>query len=589
MQMIGKSLAAAVNTTLGRYLWLFLYTAGALTLTMLWAQHSIRGFPPDLVALDTAFGLGQGFLNILILSKIRRGPLRRLVAGGMVVFTTVLCIVMFYLVVNFGHWISSRVMAVVLNTNQREAMELLTNPDFYRPMRWPLLSLAGVGLLSAAVHRLLHPRVALGRWLVMALTSLTLGLFLTMNTIATASYFRFRDGLWKPNIRYLIHSAPEQLFWGYMEYRWERSHFEKYLASISQREAEVEVQHGEIKPFTLVIIVGESTRREYMHCYGYPLANTPRIDSLLTTGRMALYPNAIAPASHTISSVPESLSTHNIDSANTQWFQTPTLPQLLARTGFRMAWASNQLHFDYHSAPISAIANACDSVFYLMYASQDRSAEKLNDMDGALLPYLLQRADSTELFCQFVHLMGQHSRFNHRYPIGFEQFTAEDVPDKPEHQRATIAEYANAVLYGDYVLGEIIRRYEADDALVIFFSDHAQALYDDSNNPDALTHSDSMPGLRIPFIAYATPRFAQSHPAMWARIMNARERLFINDLFAQSLCQLLGMRGDFLREQENIFSPAYDWATHRTVLGMQYDYPDTVDAPRSFKQWLTEQ
>ncbi|PID90350.1 MAG: hypothetical protein CSA97_03335 [Bacteroidetes bacterium] len=587
--MIGRRLTEAVNTTFREYQWLFLYSSGVLIFAMLWAQLQLREFPVDLVCLDIAFGLAQGFVNLLILSQISRRWLRSLVAGLMLVLATGLSLVVLYVVVNFNLAVSSRIISVVLATNQNEALELLTNPALYRPMLWPLVGLGAIGVFSVLAHRFLHPRIRLYRPVVLLFTFLSIGLFVAMNGIATASYFRFRDGKWKPSIRYLILSAPEQLFWGYLECKWEEKYFEEQLASISQQEVEVEVKEA-IKPFTLVIVLGESMRKEYMHCYGYALDNTPRIDSLLKIGRMALYTNAIAPAGHTISSVPESFSTHNIDSVNTKWFETPTLPQLLRKAGFRTVWTSNQNHISYHSAPISAIASACDSVFYLMYAIQDKSFEKLHDYDGALLPYLDQRADSTELLCQIIHVKGQHAQYKQRYPeAAFGRFGAEDIQEKPEEQRGAIAEYANAVLYGDYFLGEVVSRYEKDNALIIFFSDHGQALYDDSQNPDVLQHSDAMVGLRIPYMVYATERFIGTHGEIWERIMASKQGLFVNDLFTQSICQLLGIQADCLDSCENMFSPSYDWTTHRTVFGMEYNYPDTVDAPLSYRRWLMRQ
>lgn len=39
----------------------------------------------------------------------------------------------------------------------------------------------------------------------------------------------------------------------------------------------------------LVIVVGESLGRRYMHSYGYPLPNTPRLDSLIANGDMLRY------------------------------------------------------------------------------------------------------------------------------------------------------------------------------------------------------------------------------------------------------------------------------------------------------------
>jgi len=59
---------------------------------------------------------------------------------------------------------------------------------------------------------------------------------------------------------------------------------------------------------TVVIIIGESMRRDYMHCYGYPLPNTPKQDSLAKTGDLILFSDVVSSASWTVSSVSQSMS-----------------------------------------------------------------------------------------------------------------------------------------------------------------------------------------------------------------------------------------------------------------------------------------
>ena len=54
-----------------------------------------------------------------------------------------------------------------------------------------------------------------------------------------------------------------------------------------------------MKGVTVVVVLGESMRRNYMHCYGYPLENTPKQDSLVKTGDLVLFSDAISSAAWT--------------------------------------------------------------------------------------------------------------------------------------------------------------------------------------------------------------------------------------------------------------------------------------------------
>lgn len=82
------------------------------------------------------------------------------------------------------------------------------------------------------------------------------------------------------------------------------------------------------QPHNLVIIIGETLRRDYMHCYGYPLENTPRIDSLLNSGQMAKFDDVVSPAPGTIESLTKIMTMKTLDTHG-QWHEYPSLVSIL--------------------------------------------------------------------------------------------------------------------------------------------------------------------------------------------------------------------------------------------------------------------
>ena len=70
----------------------------------------------------------------------------------------------------------------------------------------------------------------------------------------------------------------------------------------------------------IVIIIGETLRRDYLHCYGYPLSNTPHMDSLLATGDMIKYTDVISPAGNTIESLTKVLTMQQNESPK-PWYE----------------------------------------------------------------------------------------------------------------------------------------------------------------------------------------------------------------------------------------------------------------------------
>ena len=50
----------------------------------------------------------------------------------------------------------------------------------------------------------------------------------------------------------------------------------------------------DMKGVTVVVVLGESMRRNYMHCYGYPLENTPYADSLIQAKELVAFTDVVS-------------------------------------------------------------------------------------------------------------------------------------------------------------------------------------------------------------------------------------------------------------------------------------------------------
>ena len=115
----------------------------------------------------------------------------------------------------------------------------------------------------------------------------------------------------------------------------------------------------------------------------------------------------------------------------------------------------------------------CDEKFFI--ESKDKFARQ-RQVDGVLLPVLDEfiAASTAEKNFYVIHLYSTHGIYNERYPAEFEKFSAADE-DKPEELwRQGTAEYDNAVLYNDFIVDEIIRRFEDKNAVLIYISDHGE-------------------------------------------------------------------------------------------------------------------
>lgn len=325
------------------------------------------------------------------------------------------------------------------------------------------------------------------------------------------------------------------------------------------------------KPHTVVLIVGESLRRLDMHCYGYPLPNTPVIDSLCTMGNMVLYDDAVTCAPNTNSSLKSMLTYHRTDTEQeTDWLDYPTLSRAFSAAGYRTLWSSNQEKSGFFVEMVAAIAQTCDSTFYTTAHSTSTWiwGNQNNSYDEAVLPLLKTHEQCDRNLLQIIHLMGSHCSFRDRYPESYAKFSGKDIPEsRALEENELSAQYMNSIYYNDYVLGEIIKRYENTSSIVIYFSDHGLVRYDDPEHSLAIVHSNAPTALQIPFMVYMSPRFMTENPDIYEKVRAASRKPFMADLLPNSLVALMGIKNSYSNPLLELWSDEYDYSRKRIISG----------------------
>ena len=100
------------------------------------------------------------------------------------------------------------------------------------------------------------------------------------------------------------------------------------------------IENGSTVPY-VVFILGESTNRDRLHLYGYPLENTPNLDELNEKGELAVYRDVISPQSATVAVLRELFTFHDVES-DREWYQCNNLIDVMKAAGYRTYWLSNQ-------------------------------------------------------------------------------------------------------------------------------------------------------------------------------------------------------------------------------------------------------
>lgn len=348
---------------------------------------------------------------------------------------------------------------------------------------------------------------------------------------------------------------------------------------IAQTERDEITVESDLQPHTLVLIIGESLGRPFMHCYGHPLENTPNFDRHIAEGNMIAFTNVVSPAPSTAQSLTATLTLHTVeDNATTKWYERPAINSVFSKAGYWSYWLSNtEKYGGTMTLPTTSISMVSDETHYTTVQSNRNLYNRTQtNHDEMMLPFLKKRGDiptnkdgvqKTNLM-QIIHLMGSHHTYSDRYPESFDKFKPEDLPVRRDTQKdALVASYHNSVLYNDYVINEVIKFYEQEDAIIIYFSDHSQTLFEIPNDPEKYGHDLSEIGLSVPLMFYMTPSMKAKHPELFDRIYQEKDKRIMNDVLTHSLCQLFGIKTKYSNPSLEVFSGSYNDRRPRVAHG----------------------
>ena len=489
--------------------------------------------------------------------------LRKVLQGLTIFAYSYLLLFESFLVFSYSSVYTDSIALNILATNPGEASAFLENLN-YKVFLLPLLMLLVLFVLTYILTRSWGKEVG---------TSLRRGLlFCGMLVTLPISCFVVRPAQ-LATMSYLYMAPVERIYIGTTSCIADAELLAKYSANARNFDVGAVEHTRDMKGVTVVVILGESMRRNYMHCYGYPLENTPKQDSLVRTGDLVLFSDAISSAAWTTGSISQSMSFYTLEGPEKEWYKYPALPLVLSKAGYYTYWVSNQEKQGTGIQPIPTLASTSDSTrFVRIRTAGDWNASP----DSDILPLLFDRTMTPagkDLF-EVVHLMGSHTPYSDRYIHEKAPFTVDNLPKtlpngKPTptdaKRRGIICDYVNSIHYNDQVVAQIFQRYSQTPAIVIYLSDHGQAVFENPERPDYYEHEVSQAGLMIPLMVYTSPALRKEHPEVYEQIVAAKDRKIMTDLLANSICGLLGVKTKYYNARQDFFSSEYDNARRRLV------------------------
>ena len=336
----------------------------------------------------------------------------------------------------------------------------------------------------------------------------------------------------------------------------------------------------------IVLIIGESYGRHHSQQYGYFMETTPRQSALEKSRKLTKFTDVVTCWNLTSFVFKNMLSTHVIGEKG-EWCDYPLFPEVFRKAGYNVTFIT-----EFLPQAKEAVYDFSGGFFLnnpeLSKLQFDHRNTQLHDLDDGLLK---DYDDSLKTFQKehnltIFHLMGQHVNYKLRYRKEQAKFWASSYEEKrPElttAQRKMLSHYDNATLYNDSIVTQIVKRFQKENAIVIYVPDHGEECYEEDRGFICRNHAANIDWplahyeFEIPFWIYCSPKYIKTHRDIYRQIRAAKDKRFMTDALPHLLLYLAGIETPTYKEEYNILSPKYNEMRPR-ILKNSADYDQLRD------------
>lgn len=331
----------------------------------------------------------------------------------------------------------------------------------------------------------------------------------------------------------------------------------------------------------IVLIIGESYNRHHSSQYGYQMPTTPRQQKLERQGRLIRYTDVVSPWNLTSFVFKHLFSLYTVGDRG-EWCDYPLFPELFRKAGYHVTFITNQ----FLPKAKEAVYDFSGGFFLnnpkLSAAQFDSRNTRLHEFDEDLLrDYDELQGQNGDNNLVIFHLLGQHVQYRQRSPKDRKHFKGDDYkemkPNLNARERQILADYDNAILYNDSVVTEIVKKFENEDAIVIYVPDHGEECYEGDMHFFCRMHSAKVDArlahaeFDIPMWIWCSRKYIRRRPEIFREVVAARNRRYMTDALPHLLLYLAGISCPEYRDSLNLLSPDYNEARPR-ILKNTADY-----------------
>ncbi len=467
-------------------------------------------------------------------------------------------IVDFFLIYNFQLIFNSNIINIIFQTNPNEAESFFgTYLDF-------------TSLLCYIIGSCLT--VCLAIWLSRKLSSHKLVAFISMIlTVLGISIFLFLTTVGKGKTSLTVSGLHSFARYGESVIAYKNITREIQLLRDTNRN-KINVHLKQENCPTIVLVLGESFSVYHSSLYGYPKLTNPRLSKLATDGSLVVYDDAVSQYDWTQSTMNSIFRISGSEEPNSNKILFPTI--------FKSAGYTTSL-FDNEYFIGEGISWLTDQeLSEILYDNRNKESV------GYDINLLSLIKESTKPQLLILHLIGQHYAYQYRYPQEFKQFTESDYSSNiSKEERELVAHYDNATLYNDFVVDSIIKKFEDENSIVIYFSDHGEDLCETDyyvGHGNAKRRPTALYQIRVPFMIWTSQKFNALYPETVQKIKDAEHKPIITSDLPHLLFDLAGIDTQYFCPQFSFINEQYQISKKRIVLGsLDYDELKNKPLPKS--------
>lgn len=307
----------------------------------------------------------------------------------------------------------------------------------------------------------------------------------------------------------------------------------------------------------VILIIGESARYSNFAINGYERDTTPnlsKVNNLLSF-------KAISASNATHLSIPSLLSMRDAKSLSLAFEETSVISVFNKLNFYTSLIGSQSVHRYLKSRPEST--NFYDDFNFTLFPSGGISMSmKLRPYDAELFPYINNAINPKNKKDKVIviHTVGSHWNYDNRYPKVFQKFTPtctseSAVPDQVSCSRSSLVNsYDNTILYTDYVVSEIIKKFKDKYAIIIYTSDHGESLGEEGrfgHGTEALTREQ----IEVPFFVWVSDEYIKRHGEKFENIKSKLGTELSHDYVFHSLLDCANIESEAIDKKLSICSP----------------------------------